>query len=222
MVETKIAERKHPAAPGGLMLLFLLAAGAGIPLGAASTGAFEHNASPAVALAVVAVEIAIVVCLAGFFVVNPNEGLVLQLFGRYIGTAKSAGLRWANPFLSKRRISLRVRSFESERLKVNDIDGNPIEIAAIIVWKVVDTAQTCFHVDNYERFVAVQSESAVRNLASRYAYDAHDDDKPSLRGHTDTIADELLDEIQARLADAGVTVVEARISHLAYAPEIAQ
>ena len=145
----------------------------------------------------------------------------LLLLGPMIGVAAIIFLvdlgvdGWANPFYSKRRISLRVKSFESEHLKVNDIEGNPIEIAAIIVWKVVDTAQACFHVDNYERFVAVQSESAVRNLATRYAYDAHDDDKPSLRGHTDTIADELRDEIQARLADAGVEVIEARISHLA-------
>src|SRR5262249_51400626 len=128
------------------------------------------------------------------------------------------GLRWANPFLTKRRISLRVRSFESARLKVNDVEGNPIEIAAIIVWKVVDTAEACFQVDDYERFVTVQSEAAGRNLATRSAHD----DKPSLRGHTDTIADELRDELHDRLADAGVEVVEARISHLAYAPEIAQ
>lgn len=204
------------------MLIMLLVLGVVTPIFAANAGAFERGASPVLALLMVAIEVFVVVALAGFFVVNPNEGLVLQLFGRYVGTSKSEGLRWANPFFSKRRISLRVRSFESERLKVNDIEGNPIEIAAIIVWKVVDTAQACFHVDNYERFVAVQAESAVRNLATRYAYDAHDDDKPSLRGHTDTIAGELRDEIQARLADAGVEVIEARISHLAYSPEIAQ
>jgi regulator of protease activity HflC (stomatin/prohibitin superfamily) len=170
----------------------------------------------------VLIEVLVVIGLAGFFVINPNEGLVLQLFGKYIGTAKATGC--AGPTPSSRSDASRsaCKSFESERLKVNDIEGNPIEIAAIIVWRVVDTAQACFHVDNYERFVAVQAESAVRNLATRYPYDAHDDDKPSLRGHTDTIADELRDEIQARLSDAGVEVIEAQISHLAYAPEIAQ
>jgi regulator of protease activity HflC (stomatin/prohibitin superfamily) len=204
------------------MLLMLLALGILPLIFAVNAGTFEHGASPVIALLLVLIEAAVIIGFLGFYVVNPNEGLVLQLFGRYIGTSKSEGLRWASPFYSKRRISLRVKSFESEHLKVNDIEGNPIEIAAIIVWKVVDTAQACFHVDSYERFVAVQSESAVRNLATRYAYDAHDDDKPSLRGHTDTIADELRDEIQARLSDAGVEVIEARISHLAYAPEIAQ
>jgi hypothetical protein len=222
MVDNKISERKHGAASGGPMLLMLLALGILPLIFAVNAGTFEHGASPVIALLLVLIEAAVIIGFLGFYVVNPNEGLVLQLFGRYIGTSKSEGLRWASPFYSKRRISLRVKSFESEHLKVNDIEGNPIEIAAIIVWKVVDTAQACFHVDSYERFVAVQSESAVRNLATRYAYDAHDDDKPSLRGHTDTIADELRDEIQARLSDAGVEVIEARISHLAYAPEIAQ
>ncbi len=222
MVDNKISERKHEAAPGGPMLIMLLGLGVVAPIVIVNAGAFERGSSPGLALLMVLIEVLVVIGLAGFFVINPNEGLVLQLFGKYIGTAKVDGLRWANPFYSKRRISLRVKSFESERLKVNDIEGNPIEIASIIVWRVVDTAQACFHVDNYERFVAVQSESAVRNLATRYPYDAHDDDKPSLRGHTDTIADELRDEIQARLSDAGVEVIEARISHLAYAPEIAQ
>jgi regulator of protease activity HflC (stomatin/prohibitin superfamily) len=163
-----------------------------------------------------------IVLLAGLFMVNPNEGRVLQLFGKYVGTAKMEGLRWANPFYSKRKISLRVRNFETNRLKVNDIDGNPIEIAAIVVWKVVDTAEACFQVDAYEQFVAIQSESAVRNLATQHPYDSHSDEKVSLRGHTATISDQLRQEIDQRLEKAGVEVLESRISHLAYAPEIAE
>ena len=159
--------------------------------------------------------------LIGLFVVNPNEGKVLQLFGQYVGTAKAPGLRWANPLYAKRRISLRVRNFESAKLKVNDIDGNPIEIAAVVVWKVIDTAEAVFEVDNYENYVHVQSEAALRNMATSYPYDAHEETQMSLRGNTAAIADHLRKEIQDRLARAGVDVIEARISHLAYAPEIA-
>jgi len=159
--------------------------------------------------------------LTGLFIVNPNEGKVLQLFGRYVGTARNPGLRYANPLYAKKRISLRVRNFESAKLKVNDLDGNPIEIAAVVVWKVVDTAEAVFEVDNYEDYVHVQSESALRNMATSYPYDAHDDAQLSLRGHTNAIADHLRKEIQDRLSRAGVEVIEARISHLAYAPEIA-
>jgi regulator of protease activity HflC (stomatin/prohibitin superfamily) len=159
--------------------------------------------------------------LAGLFVVDPNEGRVLQLFGSYVGTVKQPGLRFANPFYSKRRLSLRVRNFESAHLKVNDIEGNPIELAAVVVWRVVDTAEACFEVDNYENYVHVQSEAALRNLATSYAYDAHDEKQMSLRGHTAEIAEHIKTEIQARLNRAGVEVLEARISHLAYAPEIA-
>ena len=159
--------------------------------------------------------------LLGLFVVNPNEGKVLQLFGHYVGTARSPGLRWANPLYAKKRISLRVRNFESAKLKVNDLDGNPIEIAAVVVWKVVDSAEAVFEVDNYENYVHVQSEAALRNMATSYPYDAHEDTQMSLRGNTAAIADHLRKEIQDRLARAGVDVVEARISHLAYAPEIA-
>jgi hypothetical protein len=159
--------------------------------------------------------------LAGLFTVNPNEGRVLQLFGRYVGTARQEGLRWANPFYTKRRVSLRVRNFESARLKVNDRDGNPIEIAAVVVWRVVDTAEALFEVDDYTNFVKVQSESAVRALATSYTYDAHQDDVLSLRGSTAEVAEHMQKEIQARLTKAGIQVMEARISHLAYAPEIA-
>src|SRR5688500_3715548 len=159
--------------------------------------------------------------MAGLFVVNPNEGRVLQLFGDYVGTVREAGLRWANPFFTKKRISLRVRNFESGRLKVNDNEGNPVEIAAVVVWQVVDTAEAVFQVDDYNNYVKVQSESALRNLATSYTYDTHDDSQMSLRGHTAAVAEHLKKEIQERLSRAGVEVVEARISHLAYAPEIA-
>ncbi len=161
------------------------------------------------------------VCLGGLFMVNPNEARVLQLFGDYRGTVKTPGLRWANPFYSKRAISVRVRNFESARLKVNDADGNPVEIAAVVVWRVVDTAEACFEVDDYENYVKVQSEAAVRNLATRYPYDAHEDHQTSLRGSTAAVAGDLKSEIQERLSKAGVQAIEARISHLAYAPEIA-
>jgi hypothetical protein len=163
-----------------------------------------------------------VVGMMGLFVVQPNEGRVLQLFGSYIGTVKQSGLRWVPPFVSRRRLSLRVRNFDSERLKVNDIDGNPIEIGAVVVWKVVDTAAALFSVENYEHFVRIQSEAAVRNLATRYPYDAHEEGKPSLRGATAEIAEHLKHELHDRLSAAGVEIIEARISHLAYAPEIAQ
>lgn len=159
--------------------------------------------------------------LFGHFMVNPNEGKVLQLFGAYRGTAKVQGLRWANPLLMKKAVSLRIRNFESGRLKVNDSDGNPVEIAAVVVWKVVETAEAVFEVDDYENYVHVQTESALRNLTTSYPYDAHDDQLMSLRGHTSAVADHLKREIQDRLNKAGVEVVEARISHLAYAPEIA-
>jgi regulator of protease activity HflC (stomatin/prohibitin superfamily) len=158
----------------------------------------------------------------GFFQVAPNEGQVLQLFGKYAGTVRAEGLRWTNPFCTRRRVSLRVRNFESGKLKVNDSDGNPIEIAAVVVWQVIDTAEAVFRVDDYENFVTIQSESALRQMAQNYPYDAHDDGKPALRSHGDVINNHLRDEIQARLDKAGVSVVEARISHLAYAQEIAQ
>jgi regulator of protease activity HflC (stomatin/prohibitin superfamily) len=162
-----------------------------------------------------------VVGLLGVFVVNPNESRVLQLFGAYRGTATTAGLRWANPFYTKRHVSQRVRNFESGRLKVNDEGGNPIEIAAVVVWKVVDSAEAVFVVEDYENYVKVQSEAALRNLATRYPYDAHQEHETSLRGSTALVAGELKKEVQERLAKAGVEVLEARISHLAYASEIA-
>jgi len=162
-----------------------------------------------------------VLCWAGFFTVQPNQGVVLTLFGKYIGTVKQPGLRFANPFYAKKPVSLRVRNFETSKMKVNDHDGNPIEIAAVVVWKVVDTAEAIFQVDQYENYVHVQSEAAVRNLATAYPYDAHEEGQVSLRGSTAEVAARLKDEIQERLAVAGVEVLEARISYLAYAPEIA-
>ncbi|MGI9328611.1 MAG: SPFH domain-containing protein [Pseudomonadales bacterium] len=157
----------------------------------------------------------------GLFMVHPNEAKVLQLFGKYVGTAKVPGLRWANPLYAKRAVSLRVRNFESGKLKVNDSSGNPIEIATIVVWRVVDTAEAVFEVDDYEEFVTIQSESALRNLATTYPYEETAESTQSLRGDPVAISDALRGEIQARLEAAGVEVIEARISHLAYAPEIA-
>jgi regulator of protease activity HflC (stomatin/prohibitin superfamily) len=159
--------------------------------------------------------------MTGLFVVNPNEAKVLQFFGRYSGTVKQAGLRWANPLYTKKRISQRIRNFESSHLKVNDNEGNPIEIAAVVVWRVVDTAEAVFEVDDYNNYVKVQTEAALRNLATSYTYDTHDETQMSLRGHTAAVADHLKREIQDRLNRAGVEVMEARISHLAYAQEIA-
>ena len=159
--------------------------------------------------------------LAGLFVVNPNQARVVLLFGRYKGTVKEQGLHWANPLLRKLQVSLRVRNFETERAKVNDADGNPIEMASVVVWKVVDTAEASFEVDDYVNYVHVQSESALRNLATLYPYDTHNDGTMSLRGNTDEIASQLQTEVQSRLNKAGVEVLEARITHLAYAPEIA-
>ena len=166
--------------------------------------------------------IVLLIALAGFFTVAPNEGKVLQFFGRYVGTVRDAGPRWANPFYSKRGVSLRVRNFESSKLKVNDLDGNPIEIAAVVVWQVVDTAEALFEVNDYEDFVHIQSESALRAMATSYQYDSHDTGALSLRSHGKEISDHLQREIQERLASAGVSVIEARITHLAFAPEIAQ
>ncbi|KKL03228.1 SPFH domain-containing protein [Rheinheimera mesophila] len=157
----------------------------------------------------------------GFYMVQPNQCAVLQLFGRYVGSDLQTGLRWANPFYSKQKVSLRVRNFESGKLKVNDHSGNPVEIAAVVVWKVVDSAEAVFEVEDYENFVSIQSEAALRYLASSYPYEAADDTDISLRSNGPEVTDLLKAEIQARLDKAGVDVLEARISHLAYAPEIA-
>ena len=165
--------------------------------------------------------VVLLVGLLGYFVVNPNEGRVLQLFGDYKGTARRPGLRFTNPFYTKKKVSLRVRNFETAKSKVNDQRGNPIEIGAIVVWRVVDTAEAVFHVDDYANFVKVQSEAALRNLATGYVYDAHLDGEISLTSHTAEISGQLRTEVQDRLAQAGIEVIETRISHLAYASEIA-
>jgi len=159
---------------------------------------------------------------AGLFTAQPNQGVVLILFGTYVGTVRQSGWWWTNPFISRRKISLRARSLNGEKLKVNDNHGNPVEIAAVVVWKVRDTAQATFDVDDYERFVTVQSETAVRHLASSYPYDDYDSDGISLRGSIDKVSEFLKIELHERLKSAGVEVLETRLSHLAYAPEIAQ
>jgi regulator of protease activity HflC (stomatin/prohibitin superfamily) len=163
-----------------------------------------------------------VLMVRGFFMVQPNTAAVLQLFGKFIGVDRHAGLRWSNPFYSRKPVSLRVRNFESGKLKVNDIEGSPIEIASVVVWQVHDSAEAVFNVDNYENFVHVQSEAALRQMATSYPYDLHDDHKASLRSHSKEVNERLKEEIEERLERAGVTVLEARVSHLAYAPEIAQ
>ena len=161
------------------------------------------------------------ICYLGFFMVHPNQAKVLQLFGTYVGSVRQTGLRWANPFYSKETVSLRVRNFESGQMKVNDSSGNPIYIAAVVVWKVVDSAEAVFEVDDYESFVQIQSEAALRNMATSYPYEAHGGEEIALRSHPQDIAERLREEVQERLDRAGVQVIEARISHLAYAQEIA-
>jgi regulator of protease activity HflC (stomatin/prohibitin superfamily) len=165
--------------------------------------------------------VATCIAFGGLTPVNPNEARALVLFGHYRGTVHEQGLHWVNPFSERRRISVRVRNFETSKLKVNDHDGNPIEIAAVVVWKVTDTAEALFEVDNYENFVSVQAESALRNLATSHPYDTHREDEIALRANQAEIADQLRTHIQDRLETAGVQVIEARISHLAYAAEIA-
>lgn len=206
-------------APSGLaMLLFfllLMAAGIACMVGGA--------AKPPTALFWLGLGFAVIAFfgLIGLFTVQPNEGKVIQLFGEYKGTVRHPGLRWANPFFTKRGVSVRTRNFETDKLKVNDRSGNPIEIAAVVVWRVVDTAEALFNVDDYQDFVEVQSEAALRNLATGYPYDAHEPGEESLSSHTAEISQQLRVEVDDRLAAAGVDVIEARISHLAYAPEIA-
>jgi regulator of protease activity HflC (stomatin/prohibitin superfamily) len=213
-----IREQKYEAVAGLPMLLLFLVVG-GLEIAGFINGVGEGSVLLALGSAIAFV--LTIFLAAGLFVVNPNEGRVLQLFGDYVGTARTPGLRWANPFFTKKRISMRVRNFESARLKVNDNEGNPIEIAAVVVWQVVDSAEAVFEVDDYNNYVKVQSESALRNLATRYTYDTHDDAQMSLRSHTAEVAEHLKTEIQERLARAGVEVIESRISHLAYAQEIA-
>lgn len=177
--------------------------------------------SLAMVLTAPVIAVILLICAKGFFMVHPNQSKVLTLFGTYVGSVRTTGLRWANPFYAKETVSLRVRNFDCDTLKVNDSSGNPIEIAAVVVWKVVDSAEAVFEVDDYISFVQIQSEAALRNLATSYPYESHEDDRVALRSSPQEIANELKTEVQNRLEKAGVEVIEARISHLAYAQEIA-
>ncbi|WP_217644994.1 SPFH domain-containing protein [Thermoflavimicrobium dichotomicum] len=158
----------------------------------------------------------------GFLVVQPNQGYVLTFFGKYIGSVREDGFYWVNPLATKKKISLRVRNFNSEKIKVNDAEGNPIEIGAVVVWRVIDSAKAVLDMEDVEEFVDIQSETAIRSIASRYPYDSHDKDIESLQGNPDEVSHAMQYELQERLKIAGVEILEARISHLAYAPEIAQ
>jgi regulator of protease activity HflC (stomatin/prohibitin superfamily) len=213
--------REEVVAPagGGLMLLVLLLT-LGLSVWGVIAGALAE--SPFRVIGFLLLILVSFVSLFGLIVVEPNESKVLLLFGKYKGTVKRDGWYWVNPFYSKKKVSLRIVNFETDRMKVNDMDGNPIEIAAIVVWRVVDTAEASFSVEDYHDYVEVQSEAAVRNMATQYHYDSHDEGGISLRGHTQVIAEKLRDEIHARLDRAGVEVIEARLSHLAYAQEIAE
>jgi len=212
-------EVRYNAAPGIVWLIGLLVLTVGF---AVLAGYGFQNKNLAIAIPSVLLATVALVCTAGFFTVAPNEAKVLQIFGRYVGTVHDAGARMVNPFYTKKAVSVRVRNFESSRLKVNDLEGNPIEIAAVVVWQVVDTAEALFLVDDYVDFVKTQSESALRQMAQSFPYDSHDTGAISLRSHHAEIADRLREEVQERLASAGVKVIEARITHLAFAPEIAQ
>ncbi|WP_340569039.1 SPFH domain-containing protein [Stenotrophomonas sp. G106K1] len=202
----------------------LVVALAGGVLFVAGVAAKASTGSPNVLLILAGLLIAALalVALAGLYTVQPNQAAVVSLFGKYVGTVKDNGLRWNNPFFSKRRVSQRVRNFESGKLKVNELDGSPIEIAAVIVWQVVDASEAVYNVDDYESFVHIQSESALRAMATSYPYDQHEDGQLALRSHASEISQHLKNELAERLADAGVQVIDARISHLAYAAEIAQ
>lgn len=212
-----IQEKNARATHGWSTLIVFIISGLLLALVTAWLGALNSGwtALPILLLAIIGF------CLQGLFIVNPNEAAVATVFGTYAGSVKTPGFWWMNPLAKKKPISLKIRNFESGHLKVNDREGNPIEIAAIVVWKVVETAEAMFNVDSYENYVQVQSEAAIRNLTTSYAYDTHIDGEVSLRGNTAEIAEKLKGEIHDRLAKAGVEVVEARISHLAYAPEIA-
>ncbi|TNJ34359.1 SPFH domain-containing protein [Arenimonas terrae] len=211
--------RSYPGIPALLLLIALCAFAVYLfVMGAKGDGV----PNPGLLVAGLVVGALASVALGGFYMVEPNQAAVLSLFGKYVGTSKDQGLRWNNPFYSAKKISLRVRNFESGKLKVNDLDGSPIEIGAVVVWQVVDSAEAVYNVDDYESFVHIQSEAALRAMATSYPYDQHEDGKISLRSHAAEIAKHLTEEIQERLAQAGVNVAEARISHLAYAPEIAQ
>ena len=221
-----IRERERNGIPGiPLLVVAILLPFGGVLLFATIATAAERTGNELLMVLGISVPVLLIptwiLLLKGFFIVAPNEAKVLQLFGNYVGTGKVAGLRWTNPFYTKRPVSLRVRNFESSKLKVNDIEGNPIEIASVVVWQVVDTAAAVFDVDDYENFVHVQSEAALRTLATHYPYDAHEEKQVALSTHIDEVSKHLAEALKDRLQKAGVEVIEARISHLAYAAEIA-
>ena len=214
----------HRKAPHGIPILILLIAAVittVVMLIRSAKAIHDYGASPLLLISLIVLLLFELFLLGGLFTVQPNKGKVLLLFGDYKGTVREPGLRWANPFYTKRAVSLRVRNFETGKLKVNDSRGNPIEIAAVVVWKVVDTAEAVFEVDDFENYVHVQSESALRSLATAYPYDVFEDGEVSLVSHTSEISEHLKVEIQERLQKAGVDVLEARMSHLAYSAEIA-
>lgn len=203
----------------GFLMLFIVIALLGGSIYALATGISTDNTS--LLWIIIPGFLLFFLMIGGFCIIQPNESRVLILFGKYTGTIREAGYWWVNPFTDKKKVSLRINNFNSEKIKVNDLHGNPIEIAAVIVWRVVDSARALFDVQNYSGFVAIQSETAIRSLSSEYAYDSSDNEK-SLRGNQSEIADELKKMVQSRLEIAGVEVLESRLSHLAYAPEIAQ
>ncbi len=213
----EISKKSLPGIPTLLALLLAIAGLAALFIYAVARG----DAPLLVGVSLVA-GLLLAAGFAGFYTLEPNQAGVLSLFGRYVGTVKETGLRWNNPFFSTRKVSLRVRNFESGKLKVNELEGSPIEIAAVIVWQVIDSAEAVYNVDDYESYVHIQSESALRAMASSYPYDAHEDGRVALRSHPQEVSEHLQVQIAERLARAGVEVIEARISHLAYAPEIAQ
>lgn len=215
----KIAEKKANKLNGFLMLLVLLGLIA-LEIYLLVSGIRTNNA--AILWIFIPMLIVIILIASGFIVVQPNDSRVLILFGKYTGTVRESGFWWVNPFTVRKKVSLRIRNFNSQKIKVNDLHGNPIEIGAVVVWRVIDTAKAVFDVENYEQFVDVQSETAIRQLASEYPYDVDQEDMPSLRGTPQEIAESLKNMLQLRLEVAGVEIIEARISHLAYAPEIAQ
>ncbi|MFB8126216.1 SPFH domain-containing protein [Streptomyces bacillaris] len=225
MPEPQVTEVTAHSIPGGLGLLLTVLgvfAGVGLAITGGVIGAGGNNAV-GVPLCIFGILLALAsfFCMSGVKMVAPGEARVIQLFGRYVGTIRADGLRWVNPLTSSRKISTRVRNHETAVLKVNDAYGNPIELAAIVVWKVEDTAQALFEVDDFLEFVATQTESAVRHIAIEYPYDAHEEDGLSLRGNAEEITEKLAVELTARVKAAGVRIIESRFSHLAYAPEIA-
>ena len=218
--QVEIAETNAPHAPGGIALMLLFLATIGAVAAIIFGGPLGKGDWLVVTGAVVLVVVAI--CSTGFMVISPGDTRVVQFFGRYIGTIRRAGLLLTVPLVTHKKVSVKVHNFETNELKVNDADGNPVNIAAIVVWQVADTAKCVFRVEDYEAFVAVQAESALRHVAGSHPYDNAGPGEETLRGSTEVIAQELSDEVAARIAIAGLEIIETRISSLAYAPEIAQ